>query len=127
VSTFAAGRPSGGTFVNEPLLELRRAPVREVLVDALAALDRELPWHVPVLIGGERRDHPSFESSDPGAPEAGADGKRERLIAAHRGREERRKRRPYRGENERGARDTHRDRCRHPRSSAAPIAHRPTT
>ena len=30
-------------FINEPLLELRRAPVRETLVDALAALDRELP------------------------------------------------------------------------------------
>jgi RHH-type proline utilization regulon transcriptional repressor/proline dehydrogenase/delta 1-pyrroline-5-carboxylate dehydrogenase len=57
------------TFINEPLLELRRAPVRETLVDALAALDRQLPWHVPVLVGGERRDEPTFESTDPGAPE----------------------------------------------------------
>ena len=57
------------TFINEPLLELRRAPVRETLVDALAALDAQLPWRVPVLIGGDRRDEPTFESTDPGAPE----------------------------------------------------------
>jgi RHH-type proline utilization regulon transcriptional repressor/proline dehydrogenase/delta 1-pyrroline-5-carboxylate dehydrogenase len=56
------------SFINEPLLELRRAPVRETLVDALAALDRQLPWRVPVLVGGDRRDEPTFESTDPGAP-----------------------------------------------------------
>ncbi|HET6549751.1 MAG TPA: aldehyde dehydrogenase family protein [Solirubrobacter sp.] len=57
------------TFVNEPLLELRRAPVREALADALAALDRELPWRVPVIVGGDRRDAPSLASTDPGAPD----------------------------------------------------------
>jgi RHH-type proline utilization regulon transcriptional repressor/proline dehydrogenase/delta 1-pyrroline-5-carboxylate dehydrogenase len=57
------------TFINEPLLELRRAPVRETLVDALAALDLKLPLKVPVVIGGEARDEPTFESTDPGAPE----------------------------------------------------------
>ena len=57
------------TFINEPLLELRRAPVRETLVDALAALDAQLPWRVPVLIGGDARDEPTFESTDPGVPE----------------------------------------------------------
>src|SRR3954463_16061311 len=56
-------------FINEPLLELRRAPVRETLVDALAALDQQLPIRVPVLVGTDRRDAPSFESTDPGAPE----------------------------------------------------------
>src|SRR5690348_17256156 len=56
-------------FINEPLLELRRAPVRETLVDALAALDLKLPLKVPVVIGGEARDEPTFESTDPGAPE----------------------------------------------------------
>ena len=55
-------------FVNEPLLELRRAPVREALVDALAALDRSLPLRVPVLVAGERRDAPTLRSADPGSP-----------------------------------------------------------
>ena len=57
------------TFTNEPLLELRRAPVRETLVDALAALDAQLPWRVPVIVAGERRDEPTLLSHDPGAPE----------------------------------------------------------
>ena len=56
------------TFTNEPLLELRRAPVRETLVDALAALDAQLPWRVPVIVAGERRDEPTLHSHDPGAP-----------------------------------------------------------
>ncbi|HEY6886714.1 MAG TPA: hypothetical protein VI300_03005, partial [Solirubrobacter sp.] len=56
-------------FINEPLLELRRAPVRETLVDALAALDAQLPIRVPVLVGGDRREDATFESTDPGAPE----------------------------------------------------------
>ena len=34
-------------FVNEPLLELRRAPVREQLADALAALDARGPLACP--------------------------------------------------------------------------------
>ena len=39
-------------FTNEPLMELRRSPVRAQLADALAALDAQLPWRVPVIIGG---------------------------------------------------------------------------
>jgi RHH-type proline utilization regulon transcriptional repressor/proline dehydrogenase/delta 1-pyrroline-5-carboxylate dehydrogenase len=56
-------------FTNEPLLELRRAPVREALVDALAALEGQLPLRVPVIVAGDRRDAPSLRSTDPGAPE----------------------------------------------------------
>jgi RHH-type proline utilization regulon transcriptional repressor/proline dehydrogenase/delta 1-pyrroline-5-carboxylate dehydrogenase len=55
-------------FVNEPVLELRRSPVRESLTQALAALDSRLPLQVPVLIGGERGAHDGFTSTDPGAP-----------------------------------------------------------
>ena len=43
--------------------------MREALVDALAALDAQLPWRVPVIIAGERRDAPSLYSADPGVPE----------------------------------------------------------
>jgi RHH-type proline utilization regulon transcriptional repressor/proline dehydrogenase/delta 1-pyrroline-5-carboxylate dehydrogenase len=57
------------SFVNEPLLEIRRAPVRELLVDALAELDAQLPWRVPVLIAGERREGDKHRSTDPGAPD----------------------------------------------------------
>ena len=57
------------SFINEPLLEIRRAPVRELLVDALAELDAQLPWSVPVLVAGDRRDAPTLRSTDPGAPE----------------------------------------------------------
>jgi len=57
------------TFTNEPLLELRRAPVREELLRALADLDRTLPLAVPVITGpapaGPRE---TFDSTDPGAP-----------------------------------------------------------
>ena len=42
-------------FANEPILELRRAAVRASLVDALRALDAELPLRVPVWIGDDRR------------------------------------------------------------------------
>src|SRR5947209_466778 len=41
-------------FSNEPILELRRAPVREALGQALTAMDARLPLEVPVIIGGER-------------------------------------------------------------------------
>ena len=61
------GRPMN-PFNNEPLLELRRAPVRDQLVDALDALT-ELPWRVPVLVGGERRDEPTLDATDPGVPD----------------------------------------------------------
>jgi RHH-type proline utilization regulon transcriptional repressor/proline dehydrogenase/delta 1-pyrroline-5-carboxylate dehydrogenase len=52
-------------FTNEPLLELREAAVRSSLTDALAALDRELPITVPVLVGRERKEEGSFQSTDP--------------------------------------------------------------
>ena len=55
-------------FVNEPLVELRRAPQRAALIDALAALDASLPLRVPVWIGTDRRDGEDFTSTDPGAP-----------------------------------------------------------
>jgi RHH-type proline utilization regulon transcriptional repressor/proline dehydrogenase/delta 1-pyrroline-5-carboxylate dehydrogenase len=57
-------------FANEPVLELRRASVRERLSDALASLDRKLPFVIPVLIGDERRgDDGELRSTDPGDPE----------------------------------------------------------
>jgi RHH-type transcriptional regulator, proline utilization regulon repressor / proline dehydrogenase / delta 1-pyrroline-5-carboxylate dehydrogenase len=55
-------------FVNEPTLELRRAPARESLLGALHELEPQLPLAVPVLIGRERGAHEGFESSDPGEP-----------------------------------------------------------
>jgi len=55
-------------FANEPILELRRAPARESLLEALRALDARLPLRVPVLVGGERGADSGFESADPGAP-----------------------------------------------------------
>jgi RHH-type proline utilization regulon transcriptional repressor/proline dehydrogenase/delta 1-pyrroline-5-carboxylate dehydrogenase len=56
-------------FANEPILELRRAPVRESLLAALRDLEPQLPLAVPVLIGRDRGAHEGFESTDPGAPE----------------------------------------------------------
>ncbi|MHB8694466.1 MAG: aldehyde dehydrogenase family protein [Solirubrobacteraceae bacterium] len=57
-------------FVNEPVLELRRAPVRAQLPEALRALDERLPLKVPVLIGGETSTaSQEFESTDPGQPD----------------------------------------------------------
>jgi RHH-type proline utilization regulon transcriptional repressor/proline dehydrogenase/delta 1-pyrroline-5-carboxylate dehydrogenase len=56
-------------FANEPVLELRRAAVREGLGDALAAVDARLPLRVPVLIGDDRRAGDDVVSTDPGAPE----------------------------------------------------------
>jgi RHH-type proline utilization regulon transcriptional repressor/proline dehydrogenase/delta 1-pyrroline-5-carboxylate dehydrogenase len=56
-------------FVNEPTLELRRAPARESLSAALRELDPRLPLRVPVLIGGEREDGDGIESTDPGKPD----------------------------------------------------------
>ena len=55
-------------FANEPLAELRRAPARAALLDALTALDAELPLRVPVWIGEDRRDAQDFTSTDPGDP-----------------------------------------------------------
>jgi RHH-type transcriptional regulator, proline utilization regulon repressor / proline dehydrogenase / delta 1-pyrroline-5-carboxylate dehydrogenase len=69
-------------FHNEPILELRRAPARESLLEALRELDTRLPLEVPVLIGGERGSVEGIDSTDPGAPDrlvarAGEAGKAE--------------------------------------------------
>jgi RHH-type proline utilization regulon transcriptional repressor/proline dehydrogenase/delta 1-pyrroline-5-carboxylate dehydrogenase len=58
-----------GPFTNEPTLELRRAPVRDALLDALHALDSRLPLEVPLLIGSGRGARPELDSVDPGCPE----------------------------------------------------------
>jgi RHH-type proline utilization regulon transcriptional repressor/proline dehydrogenase/delta 1-pyrroline-5-carboxylate dehydrogenase len=81
------------SFRNEPILELRRAPVRESLTAALRELDERLPLEVPILIGGERGAASGLESTDPGAPErlvaaagsAGADEAAAAVAAAERG------------------------------------------
>jgi predicted delta-1-pyrroline-5-carboxylate dehydrogenase group 2 len=54
-------------FANEPVLELRRATERKRLTNALAAL--QLPLHVPVWIGDDRRDGAELVSTDPSDPE----------------------------------------------------------
>jgi RHH-type proline utilization regulon transcriptional repressor/proline dehydrogenase/delta 1-pyrroline-5-carboxylate dehydrogenase len=58
-----------GAFVNEPILELRRATVRANLDEALAALDQRLPLRVPVWIGEDRREGEDIVSTDPGDPD----------------------------------------------------------
>ncbi len=56
-------------FANEPVLELRRAAVREQLSGALERLDAQLPLNVPVMVGTEQRADPELVSTDPGEPE----------------------------------------------------------
>ncbi len=56
-------------FANEPVLELRRAPVRAQLDDALGRLTRTLPLRVPVMIGAGERAGSELLSTDPGAPD----------------------------------------------------------
>jgi len=56
-------------FVNEPVLELRRATERERLLEALRENEPRLPLEVPVWIEDERRAEVELFSSDPGAPE----------------------------------------------------------
>ena len=56
-------------FANEPVLELRRAPVRAQLQDALAGLSGKLPLRVPVMVGGSERSGAELLSTDPGAPD----------------------------------------------------------
>jgi RHH-type transcriptional regulator, proline utilization regulon repressor / proline dehydrogenase / delta 1-pyrroline-5-carboxylate dehydrogenase len=80
-------------FRNEPILELRRAPVRESLAHALLELDARLPLEVPILLGGERGAASGLDSTDPGLPErvvaragsAGADEAAAAVTAAERG------------------------------------------
>jgi RHH-type proline utilization regulon transcriptional repressor/proline dehydrogenase/delta 1-pyrroline-5-carboxylate dehydrogenase len=56
-------------FANEPVLELRRAPVRAQLADALRAHDARGPLRVPVWIGEDARTGDALVSTDPGEPE----------------------------------------------------------
>jgi predicted delta-1-pyrroline-5-carboxylate dehydrogenase group 2 len=56
-------------FSNEPVLELRRAPVRAGLADALRAHDARGPLDVPVWVGDDTRRGDALVSTDPGAPE----------------------------------------------------------
>ena len=56
-------------FVNEPVLELRRAANRDALTAALGRVDARLPVRVPVWIGDERRDAEVPMSFDPGTPD----------------------------------------------------------
>ncbi len=56
-------------FANEPVLELRRAPVRAQLEDAMDALGPKLPLRAPVMIGDAERTGAELLSTDPGAPE----------------------------------------------------------
>jgi RHH-type proline utilization regulon transcriptional repressor/proline dehydrogenase/delta 1-pyrroline-5-carboxylate dehydrogenase len=56
-------------FANEPILELRRAPIRAQLAGALEAHDARPPVKVPVWIGDERREGTDLVSTDPGTPE----------------------------------------------------------
>ena len=57
-------------FANEPVLELRRAPVRAQLQDALGRLSRTLPLHVPVMVGAGERLGEELHSTDPGEPDS---------------------------------------------------------
>ncbi|HEX4110809.1 MAG TPA: aldehyde dehydrogenase family protein [Solirubrobacteraceae bacterium] len=56
-------------FVNEDQLELRRAPVRDALLDAGTQLARRFPLRVPILIADDRRDGEDLASLDPGHPD----------------------------------------------------------
>jgi RHH-type proline utilization regulon transcriptional repressor/proline dehydrogenase/delta 1-pyrroline-5-carboxylate dehydrogenase len=56
-------------FTNEPILELRRAPVRAQLAGALEAFDAEPVIQVPVWVGSDARTGGALVSTDPGDPE----------------------------------------------------------
>jgi RHH-type proline utilization regulon transcriptional repressor/proline dehydrogenase/delta 1-pyrroline-5-carboxylate dehydrogenase len=69
VSSALPGLPP---FSNEPVLELRRAAVRDGLAAALAEVDGSLPRSVPVMIGADRgagTTRAELLSTDPGQPE----------------------------------------------------------
>jgi RHH-type proline utilization regulon transcriptional repressor/proline dehydrogenase/delta 1-pyrroline-5-carboxylate dehydrogenase len=56
-----------GRFVNEPVAELRRDDVRTRLVDAIARVERDLDFEVPLLIDGARlTTREQIVSVDPG-------------------------------------------------------------
>ena len=56
-------------FANEPILELRRAPIRAQLADALTEHDARPVVQAPVWVGGERREAAELVSTDPGKPD----------------------------------------------------------
>jgi RHH-type transcriptional regulator, proline utilization regulon repressor / proline dehydrogenase / delta 1-pyrroline-5-carboxylate dehydrogenase len=56
-------------FANEPILELRRAPIRAQLQGALEAFDAEPVIQVPVWVGDDARTGGALASVDPGEPE----------------------------------------------------------
>jgi predicted delta-1-pyrroline-5-carboxylate dehydrogenase group 2 len=56
-------------FANEPILELRRAPIRAQLAGALAQHDSRGPVKVPVWIGDDTREGSEILSTDPGKPD----------------------------------------------------------
>jgi RHH-type proline utilization regulon transcriptional repressor/proline dehydrogenase/delta 1-pyrroline-5-carboxylate dehydrogenase len=56
-------------FHNHPLLELRRAEVREELLAALATLDGELPLRPAALVGGRESRGDGATSTDPCDPD----------------------------------------------------------
>jgi RHH-type transcriptional regulator, proline utilization regulon repressor / proline dehydrogenase / delta 1-pyrroline-5-carboxylate dehydrogenase len=56
-------------FVNEPILELRRAPARDTLAAAMRIVDERGPLGVPVWIGEDRRAGDELVSTDPGDPD----------------------------------------------------------
>ncbi len=56
-------------FSNEPILELRRAPIRAQLAGALEAFDAQGVLKVPVWIGDDVRHGAELISTDPGNPD----------------------------------------------------------
>ena len=69
-------------FANEPVLELRRAPVRERLGESLASLDARLPLHVPVWVGRGPARRPTSWSRPTRASPSGSWRSRPRATAA---------------------------------------------
>ena len=56
-------------FANEPILELRRAPHREALLEGMRAFTQQAIFRVPVWIGDGERHGEEIVSTDPGDPE----------------------------------------------------------
>jgi RHH-type transcriptional regulator, proline utilization regulon repressor / proline dehydrogenase / delta 1-pyrroline-5-carboxylate dehydrogenase len=67
--TFQPAAVAQAGFRNEPILELRRAPVRESLLEALRSLETRLPLSVPMRIGTDSFEGDGVVSTDPGAPD----------------------------------------------------------